>query len=460
MAVLNNDSDPDGDVIYISQYTGAQIGNVSLSGQEIVYTPNTGAVGEDTFNYVVSDVEGATAMATVRIFIEEQNQAPVANNDSASTVQGNAVAVNVLLNDYDPNGDSLSISGFTQAANGTVVLFGSALNYQPNADFTGSDQFTYTITDGEFQTSATVVMTVAPETTNQPPVAEDDQATVIAGEEVTVAPLSNDTDPEGQPLVITAVTQPRHGQASLAGDFIVYLADANHEGTDTFTYTVSDGELDSTGSVTITASLPANTAPVVAITSPTSGSNHSAGQPITLSATAEDAEDGDLSSGIVWTSSVDGTLFTGSSGSVTLSSGQHSLQAAVSDGQGIQSVAEVTIYVRDESGVFANTQTFNIPDGNGKGVESPITVSLGGLYSTLYVAATFYHPSPSDIGIQLISPSGRHFNLDNPNMKDNNRTWTIELNKALEVSGEWKLRVADHKKGRVGSLTGWTVRFE
>ncbi len=89
------------------------------------------------------------------------NNDPVANNDTASVVEDSTVTVNVLANDTDADSDTLSISGITQGTNGTVTIVGTTVTYTPNAGYTGSDSFTYTISDGKGGTStATVNVTV------------------------------------------------------------------------------------------------------------------------------------------------------------------------------------------------------------------------------------------------------------------------------------------------------------
>ncbi len=91
------------------------------------------------------------------------NQAPVANTDIATTTAGKEVTIDVLSNDTDANaGDTLTISAFTQGANGTVTLVNSSLVYTPNTGFTGSDSFSYTIVDSQgAQSTAAVTLTVS-----------------------------------------------------------------------------------------------------------------------------------------------------------------------------------------------------------------------------------------------------------------------------------------------------------
>jgi hypothetical protein len=94
------------------------------------------------------------------------NDAPVAVNDTASTTQGVAVAIAVLANDADPDGQLLSVAGFTPPSAGVVTNPGNGtLVYMPPAAFTGTDTFTYTVTDGLLVSApATVTVTVWPAT--------------------------------------------------------------------------------------------------------------------------------------------------------------------------------------------------------------------------------------------------------------------------------------------------------
>src|SRR5258708_36544701 len=77
------------------------------------------------------------------------NQAPVTQNDSTATTPGFAVQLNVLANDSDADGDALTVSAFTQGANGAVTcLPNGSCSYKPNFGFSGQDTFTYTASDG------------------------------------------------------------------------------------------------------------------------------------------------------------------------------------------------------------------------------------------------------------------------------------------------------------------------
>ena len=117
------------------------------------------------------------------------------------TQQGNAVNVNVLANDSDPDGDVLAVSSVTAPANGTAAVVGNAVRYTPAAGYNGSDSFSYTVSDGHGGTAtANVDVTVTPPPPpppNRPPVAVDDAATTPHDAPVVVNVLSNDSDPDG-----------------------------------------------------------------------------------------------------------------------------------------------------------------------------------------------------------------------------------------------------------------------
>jgi len=186
--------------------------------------------------------------------------APTAVADSAATDAGAAVTIAVLAND---SGTGLTVSAVTVPANGTAAInAGQTVTYTPKAGYTGSDSFQYTIKDGANRTaSAAVSVTVR----NRVPVAVSDAAATKAGEAVTIAVLANDSDPDGHALSVSAVTDPPKGTATInaAKTAVVYTPDAGFTGTDSFTYTASDGHGGTgQGTVTVTVSETPPPAPV------------------------------------------------------------------------------------------------------------------------------------------------------------------------------------------------------
>src|SRR5204863_166345 len=114
----------------------------------VTYTPAANYNGSDSFTYTVGDGHGGTATASVHVVINPVNDAPVAESDTANLDEDTSATVNVLANDSDADGDSLTVTTVTQAVHGSVVLNADGTaTYTPAANFNGSDVFTYTISD-------------------------------------------------------------------------------------------------------------------------------------------------------------------------------------------------------------------------------------------------------------------------------------------------------------------------
>ncbi|HNN48385.1 MAG TPA: Ig-like domain-containing protein, partial [Marmoricola sp.] len=258
--VLANDSDPDGDNLTITGSTAASNGTASCNDTECTYTPAPGFFGSDSFTYTVSDGRGDIRSATVSITVE--NNPPNAVNDSASTAEDtDTTPINVLINDSDPDGDDIEIAGSTDGANGTVTCSLTSCTYTPDPDYFGTDTFTYTIHDGnEGLDTATVVVTVTP--VNDAPMAMPDNANTIKNTRSSaINVLVNDVDVDGDTLTITNNTDGDDGTVTCTATSCTYLPDTGFVGTDTFDYTVSDGN-GGTDTATVTVAVAA-TPPVI-----------------------------------------------------------------------------------------------------------------------------------------------------------------------------------------------------
>ena len=263
--VLANDSDPDGDPLSASVVTGPAHGTLSLAADgSFTFTPASLYVGADSFVYAVSDGV-LSAQATASIAVDAV--APVAADDAYAVDQGAVLTVaapGVLGNDSDPSGRGLTVSVATQPAHGTLALNSDgSFSYRPAVAFSGADTFTYTATTGILAATATVTVTVA----NLAPVARADAYAVLEGQTLAVpAPgvLANDSDPGGDVLSSSLKDPPAHGTVSLgANGSISYTPVAGYAGSDSFTYTTSDGSLSSMPA-TVTLAIRAVNKPPVA----------------------------------------------------------------------------------------------------------------------------------------------------------------------------------------------------
>jgi hypothetical protein len=183
------------------------------------------------------------------------NGSPVANADTADALSNVALAIDVLANDADPDGDALRVIAVSQPANGTAVNGGTGVTYTANPGYAGPDAFTYTITDdrGGFATGNVFVsVNVA---ANEPPVANPDSAITNFDVPVTLQVLVNDSDPNGDPMSVVAVSQPVNGEGAVTftGSSVTFTPTPGFFGSAAFTYSVADtrgGQTD--GAVTVT----------------------------------------------------------------------------------------------------------------------------------------------------------------------------------------------------------------
>ncbi|HJQ36583.1 MAG TPA: cadherin-like domain-containing protein [Thermoanaerobaculia bacterium] len=188
------------------------------------------------------------------------NVDPDAVDDNASVAEDSgANAVDVLANDSDANvSDTLIITAVTQGAHGSVAITGggTGVSYTPNANYFGSDSFTYTIDDGNGG-SDTATVSVNVTSVNDLPVAAPDNYAMNQDTTLNVAApgvLGNDSDLEG-PMQAVLNVDVAHGDLTLNADgSFTYQPDPGYAGTDSFTYHVYDGT-DSSNIVTVTISI-------------------------------------------------------------------------------------------------------------------------------------------------------------------------------------------------------------
>jgi VCBS repeat-containing protein len=260
--VRTNDGDIDSGLLSTLIVSGAAHGTVSVDADgSILYAPDANYNGSDSLTYRLNDGALDSNVATVNITINPVNDAPVAANDLASTAEDTAVTVNVLGNDVDIDSASLSTEVVTDPQHGMVVHnTDGSFTYTPDANYYGPDGFTYRLSDGALASMATVSITVTP--VNDAPTAGNDTATTDEDTPVTVLVRTNDGDIDSAELSTLIVSGPVHGSVSVNADgSVLYTPDANYNGSDTFTYRLNDGSLDSNvATVEITVN-PVNDAP-------------------------------------------------------------------------------------------------------------------------------------------------------------------------------------------------------
>ncbi|MFN5104242.1 MAG: beta strand repeat-containing protein [Planctomycetota bacterium] len=266
ISILANDTAPTGGFDLASiVFTDLPIRGTIVKNADgtVTYTHSGNESTSDTFRYTVKGTNGVVSNeATVSITITPVNDAPVANNDTASVVEGGSVNIPVLSNDSDIEGniDPTSVVIVSQPANGTVGVNTQTgvVNYVHNGGPSTSDSFTYSFKDNQGVVSnvATVSITI-----QRKPIANNDGLTVARGGEETVNLIANDTAPSGtlSPSSIVITTQPANGTiTSLGNGQVTYKHNGSNTTSDSFAYTVAD----SNSNVSVPASVSVTITPV------------------------------------------------------------------------------------------------------------------------------------------------------------------------------------------------------
>ncbi|WGZ93833.1 MAG: IPTL-CTERM sorting domain-containing protein [Candidatus Thiothrix putei] len=368
--VLANDTIPSDQAITLEVMTDPSHGIATVKNNQILYTPTAGYTGSDTLKYRITDADGNIAEASISLSITvtaAANKAPIAEADQVTTTAGSPITVDVLANDSDADGDKLTVSAVTSGENGTVVLQDGKPMYTPNAGFSGTDSFTYTVSDGKDTDTATVTVTVTAST----PIleAKTDTFTVDASNGTSVLDvLANDTIPSDQAITLEVMTDPSHGIATVKNNQILYTPTAGYTGSDTLKYRITDADgniAEASISLSITVTAAANKAPIAEADQVTT----TAGSPITVDVLANDSDaDGDKLTVSAVTSGENGTvvlqdgkpMYTPNAGF----SGTDSFTYTVSDGKDTASATVTVTVTAVTPALEATTDNFTVDASN------------------------------------------------------------------------------------------------
>ncbi len=260
------------------------------------------------------------------------NSSPIAVSDTVGTSEGIPTRISVLDNDTDRNvGDVLTVSSYTQAADGVVALNpDGSFTYTPNAGFVGTDSFTYRVSDeaspwhvhslasvlrGEHASTATVKVTVNA-VGSQTPTAGDDSVMTAEDNPIVIDVLANDSAADGDTISVSGVGAPAHGTATVAGGKITYTPGTDYHGPDSFTYTITDGTATDSATVTVTIT-PVNDAPKAIDDVATVGVHSSTFAAEDLVGNDSDPDVGDQLSVASVASAANGTVVLNGDGTVT-----------------------------------------------------------------------------------------------------------------------------------------------
>ena len=357
-SVLDNDTDVENHALTAILVSGPANGDLTLNlNGTFIYTPASNFSGSDTFTYRANDGDLNSNVATVTIMVNSVNDAPVANPDSFTTNENTPLDSgenSVLDNDDDPENDTLTAVLDGDPSNGTLTFNSDGtFVYTPAPNFSGTDSFTYHANDGSLNSNTTTV-TITVTAVDDPPVAANDEATLIEdAAAAAIDVLDNDTDNDGGPISISSVTQPDNGGVVITsgGADLTYEPDPDYcnDGvpTDDFTYTLAPGGDTATVSVTVTC---VNDAPVaVADSYSTDEDTPFDSAPDSVLENDDDVE-GDSLTAVLVTGPADGNLMLNPDGTFTYTpapnfSGTDSFTYQANDGNQDSNVATVTITV-------------------------------------------------------------------------------------------------------------------
>ncbi|WP_447932205.1 Ig-like domain-containing protein [Sphingopyxis fribergensis] len=355
VATNDHDTGPDGDPLSYSVVGAPAHGTLTLFPDgRYTYIPDADFNGTDSFTYRVDDGNGGTADAVVTLTVTPVNDAPVAANDNFMTDEDTPVTFDVRTNDLDVDGPALTVTeidGNAIAVNQSVAVIGGSvtlnpdgtLTFTPNADYNGSPQFTYTVSDGNFSDTATVSGTVTP--VNDGPQAS--APPIVTNEDVPAVGQVTSTDVDGDTLSYALTEAPTHGTLTINPDGSYnYVPDPDFNGDDSFVVLVSDGNGRSVLVTIPVQVLPVNDAPVAS--APPVSTNEDT--PVAGRITASDVDGDPLTYAIV-TPPANGTVTVNADGSYTYTpgpdfNGNDSFTVLVSDGNGGTVPVTIPVVVR------------------------------------------------------------------------------------------------------------------
>jgi VCBS repeat-containing protein len=423
----------------------SKVATEALAGGQIVH---------DTLT--VSSLDGS-ANQVINVTITGANDGPIAHDDAATTRENTLVTIsNVLANDSDP--DTLltpaSVSGYTQAAHGTVSYnYDGSFNYTPNTGFHGADNFSYTISDGQLSSTASVSIMID-EVPNHAPVLTSAPAALQAGIEdnayliSTMDLLAGFSDVDGDTLSVSALGAD-HGSITDNGDGTYTITPAaNYNGTVSLSYNVIDGHggsVAATQSFTLTA---VNDAPAGAATATlTAGTEDTA---YVVSAAALLAGFSDVDGDILSVSALGvdhGSVVDNNDGTYTITpdtnyNGTVSLGYNVIDGHG---------------GSVAATQSFTLTAVNDAPAGTATATLAAGTEDTIYiVSAAALLAGFSDVDGDILSVSA--LGADHGSVVDNNDgTYTITPDTNYNGTVSLSYNVIDGHGGSVAATQSFTL---
>ncbi len=270
LAITLAGADVEGSNLSYAVVTPPGKGSLSGTPPNVTYIPALNSNGADSFTFRVNDGAANSANATVNIAVTPVNDAPVASSTAISAILNNSVAA--TLSASDPDGNPLTYTLVSSPAHGTLTGTAPGLTYHPAAAYLGSDSLSFKVSDGTLESGvATVSISVIQGNAIPVALAQSVTATEDTARSITLT----GTDQEGGPLTFAIVTQPANGTFSGTPPNLTYTPKLNFSGSDSFTFRVNDGSVNSTAATVSISVAAVNDAPVATprtVSAPKNGS--------------------------------------------------------------------------------------------------------------------------------------------------------------------------------------------
>lgn len=246
--------DPEGSAMTYAVVNQPSNGTLSGSAPNLTYTPKNGYAGSDSFTFKANDGELDSPVERVTVLVNAsavENRPPTATAQTVNAVT--AQARSITLTGSDPDNNSLTFAVVSQPGNGTLAGTAPNLTYTSAAGFVGTDSFAFKVNDGKVD-SATAMITINVGAGdggggNNAPTANTLTFGTSAGISIDIVLAGSDADNDALTYIIVA--QPANGTLSGTAPNLTYTPNPGFVGTDSFTYKVNDGQVDS-AEVTVT----------------------------------------------------------------------------------------------------------------------------------------------------------------------------------------------------------------
>lgn len=303
LPVLLNDLDPNGDslaVVAVAGVPASVTAEPALGGQGVVFRPQPGFLGRVSFRVTVADPDGETDTASAVVTVDDlANNAPLAIDDVATASNTRLSLIDVLANDRDLDGDTISVLSARVVSGSGDVSVGSSgvIAFKPTSSTRAV--IDYVVRDERGETAKAKVVIDVRGTSNLPPIARDDLFEVPIGSTTVLDLLANDLDPDGSLLSITDTPLSIAPLGSLQREGNLVRFNASQQGTQIFTYRVSDRYASSTARVRLVVKPSVGNHPPLAIPDRLS---LSPGAEATVDVVRNDTDaDGDVLGVVSWT---------------------------------------------------------------------------------------------------------------------------------------------------------------